>query len=64
MAKIEEIEMQKYQADIAEAMTTLFEKYRSIFEWDIPDADQVQIDKTIIAALRASLNALESKLAT
>ena len=59
MGKMEEIEMERYRNEIHADMRTLMEKYRAIFEWDIPDVDQNAIDKMILLEMRTTLEVLE-----
>jgi len=39
----------------------MVEKYRSIFEWDVPDIDEAFSDKIIIAAIRQALDKVENE---
>ena len=63
MAKIEQIEMERRYAAIVVDMTKLVEKYRAIFDWDVPDIDQVFADKLILEAMRKSLDDIAKNLA-
>jgi hypothetical protein len=40
----------------------LIEKYRKIFDWDVPDIDQVAADKLILSEVRRALEELEHRL--
>jgi hypothetical protein len=40
----------------------MVEKYRAIFEWDVPDIDQAAADKLILTEVRRAVDALERKL--
>ena len=40
----------------------MVEKYRKIFDWDVPDIDQAAADKLILSELRKALGELEHKL--
>ena len=62
MAKIEERELEGHRAQIIADVKKLVEKYRAIFDWDVPDIDQSAADKLILAEIRKSLDALEQKL--
>ena len=62
MAKIEEKELEGHRAQIIADVKKLMEKYRAIFDWDVPDIDQTAADKLILAEIRKALDALEQKL--
>jgi hypothetical protein len=40
----------------------LVERYRAIFDWDVPDIDQAAADKLILTEVRKAVDALEHKL--
>jgi hypothetical protein len=40
----------------------LVEKYRAVFDWDVPDVDQAAADKLILTEVRKALNEVEQKL--
>ncbi|WP_296449620.1 hypothetical protein [Rhodoferax sp. UBA5149] len=63
MAKIEELELDAHRKQLNSDVTALVEKYRSIFEWDVPDIDQRYADRLIIAAIRKALDGVENTLA-
>lgn len=56
MKKIEQLELDAHRGQMADDMRKLFEKYRAIFEWDIPDVDQEAVDKIILAAMHAAVD--------
>ncbi len=62
MAKIEEIEMERYRKQIHAELRALAEKYRSIFEWDVPDIDQSATDMMILTEMRRALDEVEQSL--
>ncbi len=62
MAKIEERELAAHRNAIIGDVKHLVEKYRAIFDWDVPDIDQAAADKLILAEVRKALDALEQKL--
>ncbi len=62
MAKMEKIEMDAQRRQLQSDVRQLVEKYRSIFEWDIPDIDQALSDRMIIAAIRQALDEIEKTL--
>jgi hypothetical protein len=40
----------------------MVEKYRKIFDWDVPNIDQTVADKLIVPEVRKALDELEHKL--
>ena len=62
MAGIEERELEGHRADIIADVRKLVEKYRKIFDWDVPDIDQAAADKLILSEVRKALGELEDKL--
>jgi hypothetical protein len=56
MKKIEQIELDAHRDKIEADMRDLFEKYRAIFDWDIPEIDQAAADKLILAAMHQALD--------
>lgn len=62
MAKIEELELDAHRKQLNCDVTALVEKYRSIFEWDVPDIDQRHADRLIVAAIRKALDSVENTL--
>ncbi len=63
MAKIEELELDAHRKQLNSDVKALVEKYRSIFEWDVPDIDQRHADRLIVAAIRTALDGVENTLA-
>ena len=62
MAKIEEMELEGHRAAIVADVENLVEKYRAIFNWDVPDVDQNVADTLILNELRGALNDVEQTL--
>jgi hypothetical protein len=62
MAGVEQLEMDAYRAKLAANVSRLVDKYRSIFEWDVPDIDESLSDRLILAAIREALDRIESHL--
>ena len=56
MAAIEQLEMDAHRAELRSDLRHLVEKYRAIFDWDIPGVDEADADRLIIEALRSSLD--------
>ena len=59
MAKMEEMEMAAHRRQLIADVNRLVDKYRAIFDWDVPDIDQAAADKLIIEEMRKALNDLE-----
>jgi hypothetical protein len=59
---IEQIELEAHRSQIIADVKSLVEKYRSIFDWDIPDIDQNRADKLILTAIRDCLDEIERDL--
>jgi len=64
MAKIEEVELERHRGKLAADVRKLVEKYRAIFDWDVPDIDQKVADRLIIAEVRKAIDDVEKKLST
>jgi hypothetical protein len=56
MKKMEQVELDAYRSNIVTDMRNLFDKYRTIFDWDIPEIDQQAADKLILAAMHSALD--------
>jgi len=56
MAAIEQLEMDAHRVELRSDLRHLVEKYRAIFDWDIPGVDEADADRLIIEALRSSLD--------
>jgi hypothetical protein len=59
---IEQIELDAHRSQMIADVKSLVEKYRSIFDWDIPEINQGMADKLILAAIRKSLDDIEKDL--
>ena len=62
MAAIELTELQNHRTQIVGDVRHLVEKYRKIFDWDVPDVDQKAADTLIIAEMRRALDAIGAEL--
>lgn len=62
MEKMEQLELDAHRKQLNGDVKGLVEKYRSIFEWDIPEIDEVAADKLILGAIRQELDAVEQSL--
>ena len=63
MAHMEQLELDAHRARLVADVEALVERYRSIFEWDIPEIDQTGSDRLILQAIREALDGVEKKLA-
>ncbi len=63
MAAMEQLEMEAHRAQLRSDLRSLVEKYRAIFDWDIPGVDQADADRLIIDALRKSLDEIVDQTA-
>lgn len=61
MSEMEQLELDAYRNEIVSDMEALLEKYRTIFNWDIPEVDEVAADKLILAAMHAALDGISQK---
>jgi hypothetical protein len=61
MAKIELLEMEAHRAQLTADLRGLVEKYRSIFDWDVPEVDEPLSDRLILQALRQALDDIEAE---
>ena len=64
MARMEQMELHAQRAQLNADVKALVEKYRSIFEWDVPDIDQILSDRLILLALREALDEIQRTLST
>jgi len=62
VARIEELELEGHRADIIADVRKVVEKYRKIFDWDVPDIDQAAADKLILSEVRRALDEHEKQL--
>lgn len=61
MKAMEQIELDTYRKELTTDVRELVEKYRKIFDWDIPEVDQQAANKLILAAVRIALDEIESQ---
>jgi len=61
MKKIEQLEMDAYRGELVADMSSMVEKYRRIFGWDIPEIDQHMADRLILAAMHTALDNIPAK---
>ena len=63
MKRIEKVELDNHRAQLHADVKRLVDKYRSIFEWDIPEIDETAADRLILGAMRESIDTVERSLA-
>jgi len=63
MGKIEQTELENHRHQIIADVRKLVEKYRAIFDWDVPDVDQAAADRLITAEIRRALDDVEQTVA-
>ena len=61
MAEIEQLEMDAHRAQLVVDVKALVEKYRAIFDWDVPEVDEALSDRLILKALRQALDDVEAE---
>lgn len=62
MAKIELLELEAHRSQIINDVKKLVEKYRAIFDWDVPDINQGYADKLILVEIGQALDSIEKEL--
>ncbi len=62
MGEIEQVELDRHRGELVADVKNLVEKYRAIFDWDVPDIDQTVADKLILAEVRKALDGIEKQL--
>jgi hypothetical protein len=60
--KIEQLELKGHRSQIIADVKSLVEKYRAIFDWDVPEIEQHVADKLIVAEVRKALDDIEREL--
>lgn len=63
MENMEQLELDAHRSEIVKDMHSLVEKYRTIFDWDIPEIDQHVADQLILAAMHQTLDEIATQLA-
>ncbi len=62
MGDMEQLELNRHRKQMLADLRQLVEKYRAIFDWDIPDVDQAAADHLILDAVQAALVEIEHEL--
>ncbi len=60
--KLEQIELKTHRRQIIADVNKLVEKYRAIFDWDVPEIDQAAADLLILREIGKALDEIEKKL--
>ena len=63
MKNMEQLELDAHRSEIVADMRRLIEKFRTIFDWDIPEIDQRAADKLILAEMHTALDDIAVQLA-
>ena len=63
MTQMEQLEMNAHSAQLTADVKGLIDKYRSIFDWDVPEIDEALSDRLILKAVRQVLEEIESEAA-
>jgi hypothetical protein len=61
MAEIEQLEMQAHRAQLVVDVKALVEKYRAIFDWDVPGVDEPLSDRLILKTMRQALDDIDAE---
>ena len=62
MPKREQFEIEAHRGEIVRDVRHLVEKYRAVFDWDVPDIDQAAADRLILTEVVTAVNALKDEL--
>ena len=62
MAAIERLELEGHRGALATDVRGLVEKYRKIFDWDVPDIDRRAADRLIVGEVRKVLDVIGDEL--
>ncbi len=62
MPKLEQFEIEAHRGEIVRDVRHLVEKYRAVFDWDVPDIDQAAADRLILTEVVTAVNALKDEL--
>ena len=62
VARIEQKDLEEHRDEIIADVKKMVEKYRAIFDWNVPDIDQTVADKLILGEVRKALDEIEKKL--
>ena len=61
MPTIEQEELEAQRHHLERDIRSLVEKYRAIFDWNVPDIDQPRADKLIVDDIRKAIDGIEQQ---
>ena len=61
MPPIEQIEMDRYRAELDDDVRHLMKKYSRIMGWDVPELDEAAARRLILQALREAVALVEAE---
>jgi len=59
---MEQLELEAHRAQLVRDVQSLVEKYRAIFEWDVPEVNETAASRLILATVRQALDHIEQAL--
>jgi hypothetical protein len=62
LPKLEQFEIEARRGEIVRDVRHLVEKYRAVFDWDVPDIDQAAADRLILTAVATAVHAPKDEL--
>ena len=62
MPQIEQLEMDAHRKQLIADVQALVEKYRAIFDWDVPDIDQRAADALLLQEFSKALEQIKQHL--
>jgi hypothetical protein len=62
LPKIEQLEIEAHRGDLARDVRHLVEKYRAIFDWDVPDIDPTAADTLILTEMALAIEVIKNDL--
>jgi len=62
MPGIEDVELARRRGEIVADVEKLVDKYRAIFDWDVPDIDQEAADRLILDEIDKALQEVRKAL--
>jgi len=62
LPKIEQLEIEAHRGEIGRDVRHLVEKYRAIFDRDVPDIDQTAADKLILTEASLAIEVIKNDL--
>jgi len=62
MANMEQLELDAHSEQMTTDVEKLVDKYRAIFDWDVPEIDQPAADQLILNLVRKAIDQIEQQL--